>query len=92
MPTGSDKLCATCGRFMVAQRNGVVVEEVDEERNPYKLWHADLYECPECGGTVIVGFAAFPYAEHYQPDYPEKKARAIAEGLYFEGRCRAKDS
>lgn len=36
---------------------------------PYKLWKADLLECPGCGNQVLGGFPFEPMSEHYKPDY-----------------------
>jgi hypothetical protein len=84
MPTGSNVLCG-CGRFMVVKRNSVTVEERLEDQAPYKLWDADLYECPSCHHQVITGFGQSPLAEHYQPDYPITRARLAP---VYPGRCR----
>jgi len=46
---------------------------------PYKLWVGDLWACPDCGAEVVVGCAAFPVAEHYQPEFPELVKRCGAE-------------
>ena len=85
MPTASNVLCG-CGRFMQVKKNGVTVEELTEEQESYKLWDADLFECPECGVEIISGFGRGPLAEHYQPTY-----RASREKLapIYPGRCAA---
>ena len=46
-----------------------------EAWQPYKLWVADLWECPDCGHQMINGFASRPLAEHYQSNF---KMRAEA--------------
>ena len=56
---------------MQCVKNSVTVEEVTEDGEPYKLWSADRYACPECGASVIVGFGSRPLAEHWQPSYAE---------------------
>jgi hypothetical protein len=84
MPTGSNVLCG-CGRFMHVKRNSVTVEERLETPGPYKLWDADLYECPECGVEIITGFGQGPLAEHYQSTYGEQRARLQP---IYPGRCR----
>lgn len=38
---------------------------------PYKLWRADLWECPDCGHEIVVGFARQPWSEHFEPDFKE---------------------
>jgi hypothetical protein len=87
MPTSSNVLCG-CGRFMVVKRNSVTVEERLEDQGPYKLWDADLYECPECGVEIITGFGQGPLAEHFQPTYARQ--RDLLRPIY-PGRCRAVD-
>ena len=65
-------VCLQCRRFLRCRKNGVCIEEgmpQGTEWGPYKLWHADLYECEGCGFTLVTGFAARPLAEHYQPTY-----------------------
>lgn len=84
MPTGSSILCG-CGRFMRVKKNSVTVEELLEDGAPYKLWDADLWECPECGVEVVAGFGKTPFAEHWQPTYAEQRARLEP---ILPGRCR----
>jgi len=84
MPTSSNVLCG-CGRFMQVKQNSVTVEERLEDQSPYKLWDADLWACPECGVEVIAGFARTPLAEHWQPTYPDQRARLAP---IYPGRCR----
>jgi hypothetical protein len=74
MPSASNYLCG-CGRFMQCKHNSVTVEELKEDGLPYKLWDADLWECPECGTHVIAGFGKRPIAEHYQSNYAEIRER-----------------
>lgn len=69
---------------MRVKQNSVTVEEVMEDGSPYKLWDADLWECPECGVEVVSGFARAPLAEHYQPTYAAERER-LAPVLI--GRC-----
>lgn len=88
MPTNGSILCG-CGRFMRPKKNSVTVEELLEDGSPYKLWDADLLECPECGVEVIAGFARHPFAEHYQADYQATRARLAP---IFPGRCRPEGS
>lgn len=83
-PTAGHLLCQ-CGRFMQCKRNSVTVEELLENGEPYKLWDADLWECPECGSQVITGFGARSIAEHWHPTYAEQRARLAP---VYPGRCR----
>lgn len=73
--------CATCHRFFRVIKVGVFFEEgqpVGEPRGdgepeawaPYKLWAADLAECPECGARVLfTSQGQHPVAQHYQREY-----------------------
>lgn len=83
-PTAGHVLCE-CGRFMVVKNNGMTVEELMEDGAPYRLWDADLYQCPDCGAKVITGFGRAPLAEHYQPDYLAQRDRLAP---IYPGRCR----
>jgi len=74
MPSNGHYLCG-CGRFMVVVKNGVTVEELLEDGSPYKLWDADLVECPECGTRIVSGFGRAPLAEHWHPAYPAWRER-----------------
>lgn len=64
-----------CGKCQVSLRpleNGVVVAEMFQQNTKlYKLWSADLWECPKCNHTVVAGFACNPSAEHYKDDCEE---------------------
>jgi hypothetical protein len=85
MPTASNYLCVSCGRFMRPKRNSVTVEELMENGQPYKLWDADLWECVECGIEIIAGFGDGPLVEHYQPTYTKQRERLKP---IYPGRCR----
>jgi hypothetical protein len=42
-----------------------------EDGRPYKVWKADLLECPDCGHQLITGYGNNPVSEHYQPDFAD---------------------
>lgn len=80
--------CAKCHKFFRVKKIGVFFEEGMPVSDPdaskpeprvwtsYKLWAADLLECPACGAElVITGPGQQPVAEHYQPDYVETVAK-----------------
>jgi hypothetical protein len=60
-----DKMCAKCHIELHCKQNGVYVMEYAGQL-PYKLWEADLWDCPGCGAEIVVGFGSKPLAEHYQ--------------------------
>lgn len=73
--------CVKCRVFLIPKKSGVAVEEgmpLSNKPNgpwgPYKLWYADLAECPICGFQLITGFGNRPLAEHFQANYAEKVA------------------
>lgn len=72
--------CATCHKFFRVKKVGVAFEEgmpsgqAPDVWQPYKLWMADLCECPGCGAQVVItGPHQGAVAEHYQPDYAVKR-------------------
>jgi len=70
-------ICVACKRFLRPKKIGVLIEEGMPAGNgwrPYKLWYADLYQCPTCGFEVVGGFGARPVAESFQPDYADVAA------------------
>lgn len=70
-------VCVTCQTFLHPKKNGVYVEEgmpLGSEWVPYKLWHADAWECRTCGIEIVTGFGDGPLAEHYQAGYETFKA------------------
>lgn len=86
-------VCLSCGRFFKPYKNGVVVEEMMPQGSrdnltwvPYKLWMADLYQCPSCGYEAIGGFSlGGPIIEHYQPNYQQtKEALQAAYGRIYQ--------
>ena len=42
---------------------------------PFRLWAADLWECPSCGVEIVAGFAKMPLAESYEPEYANLAAQ-----------------
>lgn len=57
-------------------KNGVMVEELMDNRAPYKLWMADLWTCPKCNHSIAAGFPARPLLEHFEPDYDTQRKMA----------------
>jgi hypothetical protein len=76
-------VCVPCQRFIRPKRNGFAFVEgmpignnapagraAPEQWKPYKLWHADLWSCPDCGAEIVIGAGREPIAEHYQDRFP----------------------
>lgn len=83
-------VCPNCGsgedqrgKQMFPKRNGVYVIEM-AKFGPYKVWMADLWECPRCAYQVIAGFGLNALAEHYQQPFQEVLERAKAsDHVYY---------
>ena len=59
--------CVDCKTGYVPLKNDIVVlETMDDEMQPYKLWCADLVQCPKCKHRVITGFGKKHFAEHFE--------------------------
>jgi len=48
--------------------------ETMEGDRPYKIYCADLWECPTCGHQLITGFGARAISEHYMAGFNEEAA------------------
>lgn len=71
MPSRSNYICVPCEEEMQRIRSGVVVEEHMGDGKPYKIWFADLWECPKCHHQCLFGFGNRPVAQHFDSDYLE---------------------
>ena len=72
-------VCVTCQRFLKIKKKNVSVEEGMPNGvggwQGYKLWCADLYECPDCGFQLITGFGRKAVSEHFMQDYAAWRGR-----------------
>jgi hypothetical protein len=69
MSLGPGYACAACLTILRPRKNDVCVCITFEGGKPYQLWQADLWECPDCGNQVILGYGQEAWAEHFQPDF-----------------------
>lgn len=76
------EICVKCNVSYITKKNGVIVEEL-AQFGSYKLWEADLKECPKCHHQIISGFAQHSFAEHYQTDYKDKLQEIKKNGYYY---------
>ena len=77
MPTTSNVACVACGAFMRCSKTGMIVEELDSQEGPYKIWSCDEFACPHCGTKVVLNFGRGPIAEQWQPEYAVFKSRVV---------------
>jgi hypothetical protein len=65
-------VCVECKTELQIAKNDVhVIEYFLDPPQPYKIWNADGWECPECHKRIIAGFASGPFAQHWEPDFAE---------------------
>ena len=87
MPSGigTGYCCSKCQAAYVPLKNDIVVVETmgDEEDKPYKLWCADILECPKCNHILISGFGQMHFSEHYEPDFGDLMKKAFLAGILF---------
>jgi hypothetical protein len=74
---------------MRCRRNGVEVLETTESGDGYRVWQADLWECPECHERVIGGFGGRPIMERHEDGFAAREAEVRREGFTINGRVRA---
>lgn len=83
--------CGKCKRFYRCKENDIRVEEGMPVKNEageeiwvsYKLWCADLWECPGCQHQLITGYGRGAYAEHHQSDYGDALKSARQDFTFF---------
>ena len=77
-------ICPRCQtKFRNIQSGVTVVEMFLDPPQPYKLWLADLFECPSCRARIVSGFANRAYVEHYEQDFAEKYAALAAKDTFY---------
>jgi len=69
VPGESNYVCVKCEREMELKEMGVLVEEHRGQDLPYKIWEADLRECPGCGFQILAGFGRDRIVEHYEEEF-----------------------
>ena len=94
-------ICVPCQRFFKPERTGTDVLEqmpdgavpkampgtTDAHRwSPYKLWKGDLWKCPSCEATIVVGVGINPIAEHFEPGFA-KELEHVKNGLVTVNDC-----
>ena len=61
--------CVQCLTLLRPRKNDVCVHITTSDGLPYQLWQADLWECPDCGNQVLLGFGRCAWSEHYENDF-----------------------
>ena len=64
--------CVHCERGYERIRSGVyLVEHFNDPPQPYKVWSADLWKCPQCQQQTVMGYGMDPLMEHYEQVFNE---------------------
>lgn len=62
--------CVNCNLRYGRVKSGIyLVTMFNIPPRPYKIWHADLHECPGCHDRIVAGFGEWAIAEHYKPGF-----------------------
>lgn len=69
MSIGPGYACVDCQTYLRPRKNGVNVLETFEDGKPYAIWLADLWECPDCGKQVILGYGLKAWAHHFEDNF-----------------------
>lgn len=77
-------VCVKCQRFFRLKRGGVYLLEQmpvggagevppgttePEAWKPYKIWNADLHQCPGCKTEIISGYGFNPISIQHEEDF-----------------------
>jgi len=69
MSFGPGYACVPCQTYLRPRKNDITVLEDDGRGHPYRMWSADLWECPDCGHQVILGYGKHAFSFHNEPDF-----------------------
>jgi wobble nucleotide-excising tRNase len=65
-------MCKKCNIAFRRESTEVrVIETFLEDNRPYKIWNADLFECPKCGTEIVADFANKPLACHHDDNFKQ---------------------
>jgi predicted RNA-binding Zn-ribbon protein involved in translation (DUF1610 family) len=67
---GHRPVCVKCKVELKPKKNSVLVLSI-ASFGPASIWNADLWRCSRCGYEIIMGFAANPFACHYEPGFKD---------------------
>lgn len=68
-------VCVQCNKQMICFKTGAKVLETFNQGQPFQLWDADVFACPECGNKVVVGFGRNPLSQHWHTDFEQQLDR-----------------
>lgn len=77
------EICLKCSVSYITKKQGIVVNEL-AHFGSYKLWEADLKECPVCHHQIISGFAQKNFSEHFQIGHKENLEKAKEKRILYD--------
>ena len=85
MSYGPGYACASC-KTMLRPRTNEIYVAVESDGQAYQIWCADLWECPDCGTQIILGYGQRPLSENYQDGF-EKYLKMVTHNI--DGKLKA---
>ena len=79
MSHGPGYACVACQTYLRPRKNEIYVL-IENDDVAHAVWCADLWECPDCGTQVILGYGQQPVSKNYKDDfeyYVEKCTHSI---------------
>ena len=79
-------VCVRCQvGYQIAKSGVYLIEMFNDPPEPYKLWNADLWQCPICNHQIVRGFGN-EAVQHFQADLNEivGKLNAAGETVIYE--------
>lgn len=63
-------VCVQCQAAFGQKRTGVsVIETAGDPPKPFRIWRADLLQCPICGKEMLAHFSHEPVAENHEEGF-----------------------
>ena len=73
--------CVQCQVGFDRIKSGIfLVEMFNDPPRPYKVWHADLWECQKCEEQIVSGYGQGPLSEHFQEHFDSGLANLKEQG------------
>lgn len=69
MSIGAGYACVGCKTYFRPRKNDIRVLETYGDDKPYKVWCADLWECPDCGTQLIAGYGSSAISVKHESDF-----------------------
>lgn len=73
-------ICVNCQQELRPWENGVIIEDMFNGDQSYKLWMGDTWHCGKCGLKVVIGFGQNPLTEHFQPAHKQMLEKLRVQG------------